>query len=119
MDKTNWQRRFAVAVTGMACLLPMAAACAVPVAGAPGRAAATVTSSAQSKRAAEVAGTVIDTANVRAGPGMTYDILTSLPLGASVTIACASGEWLRLASPREGGYVYHDLLQLQGTPKPC
>jgi hypothetical protein len=119
MDKTDWQRRFAVAAIGMACLLPMAAACAVPVTGAPGRAAATVTSPADPTPAPQVAGTVIDTANVRAGPGMTYDILTSLPLGASVTIACASGEWLRLATPHRGGYVYHDLLQLQGTPKPC
>jgi len=111
--------RALLAAGGVACLLPVAGGCAVRVPGAAVRAVANVTSTVSSAPVAEVLATCINEANVRTGPGMGYGISARLPLGASVTVACSSGEWLRLASPNAGGYVYQDLLRLQGTPKSC
>lgn len=115
----NSKRRTAAAAGVVTLLLPVVAGCAVPVAGVAVRGPANVTSGVNAAPVGDVAGTVIEEANVRAGPGMGYDIVTSLPLGAPVMISCAIGEWMRLATPHAGGYVYNDLLALQGTPKPC
>jgi uncharacterized protein YraI len=115
----NSKRRTAAAAGVATLLLPVMAGCAVHVAGAAVRGTANVTSSVNAAPVGDVAGTVIEEANVRSGPGMSYDIVTSLPLGAPVMISCASGEWMRLATPYAGGYVYNNLLSLQGTPKPC
>src|SRR5690349_14100442 len=115
----NWKRQAAAAAGAVTLLLPAMTGCAVPITGTAARAPMGTTSSVTATPAGDVAGTVIDEANVRAGPGMGYAILTSLPLGAAVTISCASDEWMRLAAPSAGGFVYNTLLGLQGTPRPC
>lgn len=69
--------------------------------------------------AADVAARVTDEANVRAGPGMSFPAIATLPVGSAMTVACTKGEWARLTAPNTGSYVYGSLLEYRSTPKTC
>jgi hypothetical protein len=99
-------------------LLTIATGCAAPIPGTATHGEANPPPNTN-RMPKEFMGTVIDEANVRAGPGMDHDVVANLALGSQVTVSCASGEWIQLATPNPGGYVYSSLLSIQGAPKPC
>jgi N-acetylmuramoyl-L-alanine amidase len=69
--------------------------------------------------AAEMTAVVkVDKANVRSGPGTGYPAMTTFSAGTKIRILETSGDWYRVALPREGqGWIYKDMVTLDSSPK--
>ncbi|MBN1200345.1 MAG: SUMF1/EgtB/PvdO family nonheme iron enzyme [Anaerolineae bacterium] len=58
------------------------------------------------------------TVNIRAGPGLEYDVVGSMPVGDSLTVTGISqdGEWYRVDEGGRQGWIYASLVSMSGGP---
>jgi hypothetical protein len=61
--------------------------------------------------------------NVRAGPGVQYQVVAVLPAGSPVLISCRAGSardpWLRLKAPHPGRFIGQTLVRAGGAVPAC